>query len=82
MPYADWNGNAECTNGSHVFVNRLVRKNGYMQVEDGPTRVDALLDVYLVRPKSSFISCSVVQGISDHCVVLLEAELEENYCRP
>jgi hypothetical protein len=40
------------------------------------------VDVYLVRPESSFTSCSIVQGIIDHCGVLLEVEWEENYCRP
>jgi len=39
-----------------------------------------LLDVYLVRPKSAFTSCSNVQGISDLCGVLLEVEWGEN-CR-
>ena len=37
-----------------------------------------MLDVHLVWPKSLFISCSNVQGISDHCRVLLEAEWGEN----
>jgi hypothetical protein len=53
-----------------------------MQVVDSPTRGVALLDVYLVQPESSLASCSIVQGISDHCGVLLEVECEENYCRP
>jgi hypothetical protein len=80
---ADWNGNAECSSGSQAFVNRLVWENGYTQVVDSPNRVDdALLDVYLVRPESSFTSCSIVQGISDHCGVLLQVEWEENYCPP
>jgi hypothetical protein len=38
--------------------------------------------IYLVRPESSFTSCSIVQEISDHCGVLLEAEWAANYCRP
>jgi hypothetical protein len=80
LPSADWNGNAECTSGSQAFVNRLVWENGYTQVVDSPTRANALLDVYLVRPETSFTSCSIVQGISDHCGVLLEVEWEENYC--
>jgi hypothetical protein len=80
LPSADWNGNAECSSGSQAFVNRLVWENGYTQVVDSPTRADALLDVYLVCPESSFTSCSIVQGISDHCWVLLEVEWEENYC--
>jgi hypothetical protein len=27
-------------------------------------------------------SCTIEQGISDYCEVLLEVEWEENYCRP
>jgi hypothetical protein len=71
LPYADWNGNAECASGVHEFINRLVWKNGYTQVVDSPTLEDALLDVYLVRSESAFTSCTIVQGFSDHCGVLL-----------
>jgi hypothetical protein len=39
-----------------------------------------LLDVYLVRPESSFTASSIVQGISDHHGIILEAEWEENSC--
>jgi hypothetical protein len=48
--------------------------NGYTQVVGKPTRGDSLLDVCLVRPESALISCGTVQGISDHCGVLLEVE--------
>jgi hypothetical protein len=51
---AERNGNAECTSGSQAFVNRLVWENGYTQVVNSPTQGDALLDVYLVQPESSF----------------------------
>jgi hypothetical protein len=82
LPYADWNGNAERNSGNHAFVNRLVWENAYTQVVDSPTRGDALLDVYLARPESSFTSCTIVQGIRDHCGALLEVEWEENCCEP
>jgi hypothetical protein len=36
------------------------------------------LDIYLLRPEGSFISCRVVPGISDHNGVLLEVDLDEN----
>jgi hypothetical protein len=78
LPSADWNSNVECTSRSQAFVNRFVWENGHMQVVDSPTRADALLDVYSVWPESLFTSCSIVQGISDHCRVLLEVEWEEN----
>ena len=39
-----------------------------------------MLDVYLVRPESSFTASSIVQGISDHHGVILEVEWEENCC--
>jgi hypothetical protein len=41
-----------------------------------------MLDVYLVRPESSFTASSIEQRISDLYVVILEVELEENCCVP
>jgi hypothetical protein len=38
--------------------------------------------MYLVWPETSFNSSSIVQGISDHCRVLLEVEWEENCGKP
>jgi hypothetical protein len=46
------------------------------------SRGDTLLDVYLVRPDSSFTSSCIVQGISDHYGVMLELEREESGCEP
>ena len=40
------------------------------------------MDVYLVRPESSFTSSSIVQGISDHYGVMLEVKWEESGCEP
>jgi hypothetical protein len=78
LPYVDWNGNTGCNNGTQAFINGFVWGNGFSQVVDSPTRGDAMLDVYLVRPQSSFTASSLVQGISDHYGVILEAEWEEN----
>jgi hypothetical protein len=41
-------------------------------------RGDTILDIYLFRPESSFISCRVVREISDHNGVLLEVDWDEN----
>jgi len=80
--YADWNGNAGCNSGTRAFINSLVWENGFTQVVDSPTRGDALLDVYLVRPESSFTASSIVKGISDHHGIILAVEWEENCCIP
>jgi len=64
--------------GTQSLINRLVWKNGYSQVNESPTRGDALLDVSLVRPESSVTSSNIVQGISDHNEVMLEVDWEEN----
>jgi hypothetical protein len=69
-------------NGAQAFINSLVWENGYSQVVASPTRGDALLDVYLVRPESSFTSSSTVQGISDHDGIILEVEWEESSWEP
>jgi hypothetical protein len=81
QPCADWDGNAECISGAQAFINRLVWENGYIQVADCATRGDTLLDVCLVRPESSFNSCSNVQELSDHCEILLEVEWGEKLGR-
>jgi hypothetical protein len=74
LPQASWNGDAEKASGFQAFVNNLVWDNAYNQVVSGPTRGDAMLDIYLLRPESSLISCNTVLGISDHNGVLLEVE--------
>ena len=56
LSQADWKGDAEKASGFQTFVNSLVWDNGYTQVVSGPTRGDALLDIYLLRLESSLIS--------------------------
>ena len=46
----------------------------YSQVIEGPTRGEALLDVFLVRPESSVTYSGIVQGVSDHQAVILEVK--------
>ena len=74
LPQVDWRGVAEGTSVTQAFVNRLVWENGFMQVVDKLTRGDSLLDIYLIQPENALIFCSTVQGISDHCGMLLEVE--------
>src|SRR5215510_1688769 len=74
LPQVDWKGVAEGSSVTQAFINRLVQDNGYTQVVDTPTRGNSLLDIYLIRPESVFITCSTVQGISDHCGILLDVE--------
>jgi hypothetical protein len=82
LPYAEWNGNAGGNSGTQALINSLVWENSFTQVVDSPTRRDVLLDVYLVRPESSFTSTSIVQGISDHSMVILEAGWKKSGCEP
>jgi hypothetical protein len=77
LPQVVWKGIADGTSVTQAIINRLVWDNGYTQVVGKPTRGDSLLDIYLVRPESALISCSTVQGISDHCGVLLDVEWAE-----
>ena len=77
LPQVDWKDIAESTSITQAFINRLVWDNGYTRFVGKPTRGYSLLDVYLVRPESALISCGTVQGISDHCGVLLDVEWAE-----
>jgi hypothetical protein len=80
LPQASCNGDAEKASRYQAFVNSLVWDNGYTQAVSGPTRGDAILDIYLLKPESSLISCNIVPGISDHNGVLVEVERYEK-CR-
>ena len=82
LPNSDWNGNAGGNSGTQALLNSLVWENGYSQLIDSPTRGDALLDVYLVRPESSVTSSGIVQGVSDHLAVILEVEWEDTCTEP
>ena len=74
LPQANWKGTAVSLSAAETLINKLVWDNRYTQVVEKPTRGDSLLDVYLVRPDSTLISCDTVHGISDHCGVLLEVD--------
>jgi hypothetical protein len=74
----DWKRIVEDTSVTQAFMTRLVWDNRYTQVAEKPTQVDSLLDVYLVQPESALIFCGMVQGIIDHCGVLLDVEWVEN----
>jgi hypothetical protein len=77
LPQADWNGKTEGASGTQAFLNRLVGEHDITQVIGSPTRGNALLDVYLVLHDNSFVTCSIVQRISDQCVVLFDVEWGE-----
>ena len=80
LPRADWEEDAERARGFQASVNNLVWDSGYTQVVSGPTRGDALLDIYFLRPESSLIYCNISTGISDHNGGLLDVEWDE-ICR-
>ena len=82
LPQAGWKGDAEKVSGLQVCVNNLVWDNGYTQIVSSPTRGDALLDIYLLRPESLLISCNVLPGISNHNGVLLLVEWNEIWREP
>jgi hypothetical protein len=50
LPQVDWKGIAEDMSRTQAYVNRLMRDNSYTHVVEKPTRGDALLDDYLIRP--------------------------------
>ena len=77
LPQADWKGDVGKANGFQASVNNLVCDDGYTQAVSDATRGDELLDVYLLRPNCSLISCNILPEISDHNGVLVEVEWDE-----
>ena len=58
----DWKGKVGGNSGTQLIINNLICENDYIQVIDGPTQGDALLDVFLVRPESLVSHSDKVQG--------------------
>jgi len=62
------------------YVKNLVWDKGYTQVVSGLTRGDAPLNIYLLRPENSLISCNILPGNIDFNGILLEVDWDE-ICR-
>ena len=56
LPQAEWKGDVKKVSGIQACVNNLFWDNGYTRVVSSPTRGDAVLDIYLLRPESLLIS--------------------------
>ena len=78
LPNVDFNGHAEKSRGTEVFLNRVVWENDYTHVVNNPTRGNSLLDIYLFRAGNLFTFVSDVQGINSHCGILLKVGWGEN----
>jgi hypothetical protein len=82
LPSVDWRGSVAGNSAAQALINCLIWENDFRQVIDGPTRGEALLDVFLVRPDSTVSHSEVLQGISDHQAVLLEVKWRDTYSNP
>jgi hypothetical protein len=69
LTQVEWKGDMEKVNRFQVIVNSLVWDNGYTRAVTGPTRGDMLLDMHLLGPENTLISCNIFPGISDHNMV-------------
>jgi hypothetical protein len=82
LAQAEWKGDAENASGFQAIFNKIFRDNGFTQRVSGPTRGDALLDIYYPRPEDSFISFNILPGIIDHNRSLLELEWDKKFREP
>jgi hypothetical protein len=82
LPRVDWKGIVGGNSGTQSTISNLIWENDYSQVIDGPTRGDALLDVFLVRPESSVSHSGIIQGVSDHQAVFLEVKWKDTCSKP
>src|SRR5215475_7593352 len=82
LPNVDWRGNVGGNSAAQAPINSLIWENDFRQVIDSPTRGDALLDVFFVRPESTVSHSEVIQGVSDHQAVILEVKWRDTYSNP
>jgi len=86
LPDIDWEKN--CVSGnrypksvSQLFLDK-VNDIGTQQMVTEPTRGDALLDIFLSN-RPDLVSCStVIPGLSDHDIVLVDSRIRPTRSRP
>jgi hypothetical protein len=82
LPYVDWKGNVRGNSGTQSLINNLVYEHDYIQVVNGSTREDSLLNVFLVRPENSVTYSGIVQVIGDLRAVVLEVKWKDICNKP
>jgi len=68
--YSDWNGHADESRGTQVFLNRLVWENGYTRVTNSPTQGMLYWMFTLSGPKLRSLLAVIFRGslnIAGYC---------------
>ena len=86
LPDINWQDN--CIEGHQYSLNtnniflEFLNNNGLSQIVNTPTRGFNILDVFVTNRPSLIESCTVVDGISDHEVVLTKSLIQAKVCPP
>ena len=86
LPDINWQDN--CIEGHQYSLNtnnvflEFLNNNGLSQIVNTPTRGFNILDVFVTNRLSLIESCTVVDGISDHKVVLTKSLIQAKFCPP
>ena len=86
LPDINWQdncieGHQYSLNTNNVFIE-VLNNNGLSQMVNTPTRGSNILDVFVTNRPSLIESCTVVDGISDHEVVLTKSLIQVESCPP
>ena len=72
FPQVIWIGKEGTGGRAQNLVNTLVREGNFTQVVHYPTRMNSVLDIFLLKTPELVKTCNVLPGISDHEAVYLE----------
>ena len=75
LPGVNWDGNASSRNHDQVMANRMIWESGMIQVVSEPTRGNNTLDVVLIKPNELWKQTSVLDGICDHKLLLVDLSI-------
>ena len=84
LPDINWQDN--CIEGHQYSLNtnniflEFLNINGLSQMVNSPTRGSNILDVFVTNRPSLIESCTVIDGISDHEVVLTKSLIQAESC--
>ena len=86
LPDIDWKTNSIVSHNYPIPINKsildMIQDLGAEQMVDFPTRKDSILDIFVTNRPSLVNKCTPIPGLSDHDIVLIDANIVHSRQKP
>ena len=86
LPDIDWKTNSLVSHNYPIPISKsildMIQDLGAEQMVDFPTRKDSILDIFVTNRPSLVNKCTPIPGLSDHDIVLIDANIVPSRQKP